>query len=92
MVYQPTLPRPTGNGVAVTASGPSHEAYLEWAARMRVNFPDGEWQLVDTHLMEMLGSFSAGKPVMQPSNKYAKLAVEGFLITLQGMKDHGISF
>lgn len=77
---------------AVTASGPSHTALIQWADEMHTKYPDGEDAIINLRLNEMTAQFFNGMAVPQPSNKYAIEAVAGFLIMLRGFRDHGVQF
>jgi hypothetical protein len=91
IVYKPTK-KPVFEGKVITVSRPSHQAAIDWADRLQKKYPDGEFALISSHLNEMTSSFFQAKQVDMPTNKYAVHAVEGFLIMLQSLKDHGVDF
>jgi len=73
-------------------TGSALKATTEWGDKLQKKYPDGEYELVDDYLAEMSNRFMEGKPVPMPTNKYAIEAIEGFLIMIQGFKDHGVQF
>lgn len=92
------VPLKAGVGPVFPATGPftvggsAGKATLEWGKKLEKKYPDGESTLVNQHLIHMSNLFIKGKSIPTPTVKYAIEAVDGFLIMLQGMKDHGVKF
>jgi hypothetical protein len=91
-VWVPKAGRPIYPAKAITIGGASYAAIVSWGKQLQRDYPDGEHSLVADHLEEMMASFTRGQAVKMPTNKYAKRAVEGFLISIQSLKDHGVRF
>lgn len=91
-VWKPTNGRPIFVASATTIGGPVLDAMRKWDAGLKEKYQDGEDELVSQHLERMIVKFTAGEPIEMPTNRFAKDAIPAFLITIQGLKDHGIKF
>ncbi len=92
LVWKGNNKRPVFSAKVITVTGEAQNRLLEWDKKLHMKYPDGEHVLVANHLRTMLATVCAGGDVLYPTNKYAIDAVEGLLLTIQGLIDHNLKF